>query len=102
MALTVSEAEELVSLQEAGTSIVAMVAQRRFESEYRSVKRLLEQGELGDVRLAMTHVPWFRDQQYFADAPWRSRATGGGRSLVNQGVHNVDLLQWLCGRTTGA
>ncbi len=97
MALTVYDAERLVALQEAGPGIVAMVAQRRFESEYQEVKRLLEQGDLGDVRLAMVQVPWFRTEQYFAEAPWRSSASGGGGSLANQGVHSIDLLQWLCG-----
>ena len=97
MALTVADADRLVSLQEAGSGIVAMVAQRRFESEYQAVKGLLERGELGDVRLAHAQVPWFRTAEYFAEAPWRSSATGGGGSLANQGVHSIDLLQWLCG-----
>lgn len=97
MALTVSDAETLIAHQGAGRSVVAMVAQRRFESEYRAVKQLLESGELGEVRLAMTQVPWYRDPGYFASAPWRASASGGGGSLANQGVHNIDLLQWLCG-----
>lgn len=97
MALTVADAQRLVSLQERGPGIVAMVAQRRFESENQAVKRLLERGDLGDVRLAHVTVPWFRTQEYFAEAPWRARATGGGGSLANQGVHSIDLLQWLCG-----
>lgn len=96
MTLNVAEAQELVALQEAGPGIVAMVSQRRFEAEYATVKRLLDGGELGELRLAMAHVPWFRDESYFQAAPWRSGAAGGG-SLVNQGVHSVDLLQWLCG-----
>ncbi|MGO1385212.1 MAG: Gfo/Idh/MocA family protein [Arachnia sp.] len=97
MTLTVAEAESLVALQEHKGIVIAMVAQRRFETEYQAVKELLEQGQLGDVRLAMTHVPWFRSAEYFAAAPWRSRTSAGGGSLVNQGVHNIDLLQWLCG-----
>ncbi len=97
MTLTVSDADTLVALQDSGPGVVAMVAQRRFESEYQEVKRLLECGDLGDVRLAMVQVPWFRTAGYFAEAPWRSRASGGGGSLANQGVHSLDLLQWLCG-----
>lgn len=97
MTLSVTEAEELVSLQEAGPGVVAMVSQRRFESEYATVKELLETGELGEIRLVMAHVPWLRDKAYFQESPWRSRTSGGGGSLVNQGVHSIDLLQWLCG-----
>ncbi len=96
MTLSVAESEQLVALQQAGPGLVAMVSQRRFESEYATVKRLLDAGELGEIRLAMAQVPWFRDESYFQASPWRSGAAGGG-SLVNQGVHSVDLLQWLCG-----
>src|SRR5699024_7368700 len=34
---------------------------------------------------------------YYRVAPWRGTMAGGGGSLMNQGVHNVDLLRWLCG-----
>lgn len=96
MSLNVSEADELVRIQRRGTAIVSMVAQRRFEDVYAHTRRLLRDGRIGDVRLGMTVVPWWRDASYFEAAPWRTRADEGG-SLVNQGVHNVDLLQWLCG-----
>ncbi|QGH68791.1 Gfo/Idh/MocA family protein [Pseudactinotalea sp. HY158] len=97
MTLDVAEAETLANLQAEGPGIVAMVSQRRFEPVYRRVHDLLARGELGEIRLATTHVHWYRDQAYFDAAPWRSERSGGGGSLVNQGVHNVDLLQWLCG-----
>lgn len=96
MSLNVSEADELVRIQRRGTAMISMVAQRRFEDVYAHTRRLLREGRVGDVRLGMTIVPWWRDASYFDSAPWRARADEGG-SLVNQGVHNVDLLQWLCG-----
>ena len=96
MTLDVAEAAELVALQRSGPGLVAMVSQRRSEEEYLAVKRLLDAGELGAIRLVMAHVPWFRSDSYFEESPWRSSAAGGG-SLVNQGVHSIDLLLWLCG-----
>lgn len=94
---SVAEAERLAERQRERGVLVAMVAQRRFEAEYAYVRSLAEDGRLGDVRLATTQVHWYRDDAYYAAAPWRTSMTGGGGSLMNQGVHNVDLLRWLCG-----
>src|SRR5699024_4945985 len=71
--------------------------QSRLEPEVIAVRRALEAGTLGAVRLATTHVHWWRDEDYYAAAAWRGDPAGGGGSLMNQGVHNVDLLQWLAG-----
>ncbi|MBN0042148.1 Gfo/Idh/MocA family oxidoreductase [Cellulosimicrobium cellulans] len=77
--------------------VVSMVSQRRFEPQHQALRRALDDGALGELRLVATHVPWYRDDDYYAAAPWRSSTAEGGGSLMNQGVHNVDLLRWLCG-----
>ncbi|NHC46721.1 Gfo/Idh/MocA family protein [Motilibacter aurantiacus] len=97
LALTVGDALEVARLARQQGLVVSMVSQRRFESEYRYLKHALDSGALGHVRLAITHVHWYRDEAYYRSAPWRTSMAGGGGSLMNQGVHNVDLLRWLCG-----
>lgn len=96
LAVTVADAERLVAAQDERGVLVAMVAQRRFEPEVAAVKRLLDSGELGALRLAVSQVHWSRDDGYYRAAPWRSTMPAGG-SLMNQGVHDVDLLRWLGG-----
>ena len=76
---------------------VSMISQRRFELEHARLKQAVDAGALGDIRLATTHVHWFRDEDYYRAATWRTSMSEGGGSLMNQGVHNVDLLRWLCG-----
>jgi UDP-N-acetyl-2-amino-2-deoxyglucuronate dehydrogenase len=76
---------------------VSMIAQRRLETEHVALKKAIDDGALGELRLATTHVHWYRDDDYYRAAGWRSSAGQGGGSLMNQGVHNVDLLRWLCG-----
>ncbi|MBD8062854.1 Gfo/Idh/MocA family protein [Oceanitalea stevensii] len=97
LAVTVGEAEAVARLAEERGLLVSMVSQRRFEPEHVHVQRLLRSGELGQLRVASTEVHWHRDDAYYAAAPWRTSMAGGGGSLMNQGVHNVDLLRWLCG-----
>ncbi|OLT51362.1 oxidoreductase [Cellulosimicrobium sp. CUA-896] len=76
---------------------VSTISQRRFEAEHAALKKAVDDGALGELRLALTHVHWFRDDDYYRAAGWRSTTEQGGGSLMNQGVHNVDLLRWLCG-----
>src|SRR5438477_337379 len=48
--------------------------------------------------VATASVKWWRQQHYYDVANWRgTRAGDGGGSLMNQGVHTVDVLQWLTG-----
>ena len=97
LALTVAEAERAVALAEDSGRVLSVISQRRMEPEYAAVKKMLTSGGLGRVRLATTHVHWWRDDDYYAAAPWRSQMNAGGGSVMNQGVHNIDLLNWLCG-----
>lgn len=100
LALTVAEAECIVALANDRDRVLSVISQRRLEPEYTTVKKMLTSGQLGQVRLATTHVHWWRDEAYYAAAPWRSRMDAGGGSVMNQGVHNIDLLNWLCGPVT--
>ena len=97
LALTAADADRIVGLAAERGLTVSTISQRRLEPEVIAVRRALEAGTLGAVRLATTHVHWWRDEDYYAAAAWRGDPAGGGGSLMNQGVHNVDLLQWLAG-----
>jgi predicted dehydrogenase len=43
-------------------------------------------------------VKWYRSQQYYDSSDWRGTWNlDGGGALMNQGVHYVDLQQWVMG-----
>lgn len=97
MALTVEDAEAIVDRAKSRDLLVSPIAQRRFEPEHLYLKSLLEQGRLGRVVLGETFVHWYRDHAYYQASPWRRDPAGGSGSLMNQGLHNADLLCWLLG-----
>ncbi|MFJ3405019.1 Gfo/Idh/MocA family protein [Promicromonospora sp. NPDC090134] len=97
LALDVDDALRVAAAAHERGLSVSMISQRRLEAEHVSLRRALDDGALGELRLAMTHVHWHRDDDYYRAAGWRSTTAQGGGSLMNQGVHNVDLLRWLCG-----
>jgi predicted dehydrogenase len=97
LALDVDDALRVARAARERGLMVSMISQRRLEAEHLALKKALDDGALGELRLAMTNVHWFRDDDYYRAAGWRSTTAQGGGSLMNQGVHNVDLLRWLCG-----
>ena len=71
---------------------------RRFLESSQQVKQAVMAGRLGTIVLASTYIKWFRDQQYYSASRWRGTYQfDGGGALMNQGVHGIDLLQWLMG-----
>lgn len=89
----------LAAVEEAGV-ILACVFPLRFAQGVHKAKAALEAGRLGRLTLADCYVKWFRPQSYYDDN-WRGTwELDGGGALMNQSIHNIDLLQWLAGPVT--
>ena len=70
----------------------------RFTPANLALKAALDAGRFGRVTLGDTYVKWWRTQEYYDSGGWRgTKALDGGGALMNQAIHNVDLLQWLMG-----
>lgn len=99
LATSTADAAALLRLAEERGRTVYPVAQRRLEPQHRHIRAQLDAGTLGHPVLGEIFVHWHRDAAYYAAAPWRSRMPAGG-SLMNQGLHSVDLLSWFLGPIT--
>ena len=63
------------------------------------MRELIQSGALGSlVRVSWINTDWFRPEAYYASSEWRATWRGeGGGVLINQCLHNLDMLQWLVG-----
>ena len=78
--------------------ILAAVFQSRFGQGAQTVKRAVEAGRFGRITLASAYIKWWRTQEYYDSGAWRGTwELDGGGALMNQGIHAIDLLQWLVG-----
>lgn len=83
--------------ERAGVKLAA-IHQIRFAPGVQAVKQAVEEGRLGRIVMGDAMVKWFRSQEYYDSAGWRGTwALDGGGALMNQGIHYVDLLQWVMG-----
>ena len=61
-------------------------------------KKAADAGRFGKMTFGMAYGPWWRDQEYYDKGGWRGTwDMDGGGAIMNQGIHTVDLLQWLMG-----
>lgn len=80
--------------------VLAGMFQLRVEPRYARIRSLLEEGQLGRIqRVTWINTDWFRTETYYASGGWRATWKGeGGGVLLNQCLHNLDVLSWLFGR----
>ena len=98
MDITLAACDALRAAQAESGTRLAVISQHRFDGASQTVKDALDAGTLGKMVYAEATVPWFRTQGYYDSGDWRGTwALDGGGALMNQGVHTVDLLRWLCG-----
>jgi predicted dehydrogenase len=91
--------ELLVAVRKHGVK-AAGIFQSRLDPLNLRIREAIQQGRLGTLIGAHGHLPWYRAQSYYEGRHGSWKGTwnmDGGGSLMNQGVHTVDLLQWLAG-----
>jgi predicted dehydrogenase len=83
--------------KQAGVKL-GVISQRRLYPPVIRMRQAIQAGKIGEPVLATLNVLGWRDQAYYQSDPWRGKwdAEGGG-VMVNQTVHQLDLLQWLMG-----
>src|SRR5437867_1472503 len=95
-----ADAERLIDARRKNPKLVfAGMFQLRAELRYLKVQKLIQTGELGEiVRMSWIITDWFRTEAYYASGGWRATWKGeGGGVLLNQCLHNLDVMQWLLG-----
>lgn len=97
MAMSMSDADEIVRRSEEKGVKVSACHQNRFNLAVQELRRALEAGRFGKISHGSVHVRWNRDRGYYDQAPWRGTWGQDGGCLMNQCIHGIDLLRWMMG-----
>jgi predicted dehydrogenase len=95
-----ADAERLIAVRrQHPRQVFGAMFQMRTEARYAKIKKLIDSGQLGRiVRFSWIITEWFRTEAYYASGGWRATWKGeGGGVLINQCLHQLDMLQWLLG-----
>ena len=100
--ITSAEAEELIALSKQQNKVLSVYQNRRFASDARTVKKVLESGLLG--RLVEYEVHFDRFRNFLRKEAWREEAAPGtgiwydlGSHLADQALHLFGLPQAVTG-----
>lgn len=96
--VTVQAAKALIQACEEAQVKLGVISQHRFAPDVLKVREAVQNGELGTLVLGEAFIKWYRTQKYYDSADWRGTyELDGGGALMNQGIHYIDLLQWIMG-----
>lgn len=97
MALTLSDADEMIRVCDAAGIRLFVVKQNRFNVPVVKLREAMEQKRFGKLVMGTIRVRWCRPQAYYDQDAWRGTWALDGGVLTNQASHHVDLLEWMMG-----
>ena len=91
-------AQRIIDAADRAGVTLATIFMGRYADANQRLKDIVTSGRLGRLLQADASVKWFRSQAYYDSAAWRGTwALDGGGALMNQAIHQLDLLLWLLG-----
>ncbi len=90
-------ARKMIEVARQAGIVLGVVSQHRFDDSTIFVKKAIAQGRLGRILQADAYVKWWRSEAYYSRPIKGSWAVEGGGALINQAVHQVDVLNYLTG-----
>jgi UDP-N-acetyl-2-amino-2-deoxyglucuronate dehydrogenase len=97
IATDLQTAREMLDVTARAGVLLHVVSQHRFDESIRFLAAALREGRLGRLLQCDAYVKWHRSDEYYARPGKGTWATEGGGALINQAIHQVDLLRWLAG-----
>lgn len=98
IATNLETAREMIRVCHDAGVLLNVVSQKRFDDPIMFLAKAIPAGRLGKILQADAYVKWYRSTEYYSRPIKGSWATEGGGALINQAVHQVDMLLYLIGR----
>jgi len=97
IALSLADADEMIRRAEEKGVKVCACHQNRFNKSIQKIRKELEAGSFGRIYHGAAHIRWNRGKEYYDQAKWRGTWAQDGGALMNQCIHDIDLLRWMMG-----
>ena len=96
MAITVNDCGEMIKAAESANKRLFAIKQNRFNPPVAAVKKLIDQGKLGEIYSVQLSCFWNRNFDYYNNS-WKGSTNLDGGTLYTQFSHFIDLLYWMVG-----
>lgn len=97
LAINFKDALSLVKTFKKSKGKLFPVLQVRFNPVVQILKKYVTEGALGRILTASLIIRWTRPQKYFDESNWKGTLKLDGGTLLTQGIHYIDIMQYLLG-----
>jgi UDP-N-acetyl-2-amino-2-deoxyglucuronate dehydrogenase len=97
IATGLATARQLIETARGGGILLGVVSQHRFDDASLFLSQAMASGRLGKLIEFDAYVKWYRPPEYYSRPMKGSWQTEGGGALINQAIHQIDILRWLAG-----
>lgn len=106
MALRLSDADRMIALAARKNRVLQVGQQYRYSPAFARMNGLVGQGAIGDLNYVFASLfrgDWFEGSWKYTDPAtgkktnWRLLTKTAGSSLLEDGIHELDVIHWLAG-----
>ena len=97
IALSIADADAIINASIRHHVKVSACHQNRFNKSVQIIREAIDMNRFGRLFYGTAHIRWCRDHEYYDRASWRGTWEQDGGALMNQCIHNIDLLRWFMG-----
>ncbi|HHV58969.1 MAG TPA: Gfo/Idh/MocA family oxidoreductase [Clostridiaceae bacterium] len=98
MAITTQECDDIIKACETNKVKMAVISQLRFTDAIQRLKDAVNKNLLGRLIMGDIYMKYYRSPEYYKSGGWKgTKKMDGGGALMNQGIHGIDLLQYVMG-----
>lgn len=97
IALSLEDADLIIEKAKEKNVKVCACHQNRFNKSIQKIREAVEKRRFGKLLYGTAHIRWARDHEYYSRAKWRGTWEQDGGALMNQCIHDIDLLRWMMG-----
>ncbi len=97
IALSIKDADAIIKAAVKEHVKVCACHQNRFNRSVQIIREAIDMNRFGRLFYGTAHIRWCRDHEYYDRASWRGTWEQDGGALMNQCIHNIDLLRWMMG-----
>lgn len=97
MAISIETAQKMVDVARSAGITLGVVSQHRFDDSTIFIAKAIADGRMGKILQADAYVKWYRSAQYYSRPVKGAWDVEGGGALINQAIHQVDILLSLAG-----
>jgi predicted dehydrogenase len=96
--VTLDRVDQMINAAKKNNVKLGCIFQGRWKEDNRAVKQAATENRFGRISWAGAFTPWYRPDKYYEETSWHGTwKLDGGGAVMNQGIHAIDLLQWIVG-----